>query len=59
MGNLTDQDIAELLAALDVVVRAQGLSAANTAARLQEKLIMMISPPSVLVDELATTDVSK
>ena len=59
MGNLTEQDIAELLAALDVVVRAQGLSAANTAARLQEKLIMMISPPSVLVDELATTDVSK
>jgi hypothetical protein len=59
MGNLTEQDIAELLAALDVVVRAQGLSAANTVARLQEKLIMMISPPSVLVDELATTDVSK
>lgn len=59
MGNLTEQDIAELLAALDVVVRTQGLSAANTVARLQEKLIMMISPPSVLVDELATTDVSK
>ena len=47
MGNLTEQDIAELLAALDVVVRAQGLSAVATVARLQAKLTAMLRTSDV------------
>ena len=44
--DLTEQDIAELLAALDVVVRTQGLSAVPTVARLQVKLSAMLKASS-------------
>ena len=44
--DLTEQDIAELLAALDVVVRTQGLSAVPTVARLQVKLTALLKPPA-------------
>lgn len=46
MVTLTEQDIAELMAALDVVVRAQGLSAVPTVARLQVKLSAMLKASS-------------
>ena len=41
-SELTGQDIAELLAALDFVVRAQGLSIVPTVAILQAKLNAML-----------------
>lgn len=42
MDKLTEQDIAELLAALDVVVRAQGLAVVPTVSRLHAKLTKML-----------------